>query len=138
VRTSACLDTGVIMAFYSKNPSPEVVRLMTEIKKGEIEGHVLRPILVEVYSHLCKLQGGVSFAEVTIASFLAEHEIKIIPMNKSMTYKAGRLKCQHRSRLSHIDCITIAYALNQNIIFHTTEKDLKKIIPKLKIKEHSF
>ncbi len=71
MRASACLDTGDIMAFYSKNPSPDVVRLKTEIKKGEIEGHVLRPILVEVYSHLCKLQGGGSLAEVTIASILA-------------------------------------------------------------------
>ncbi len=134
----ALLDTGVITAFYSKNPDSHILALMDAIKMGTIEGRVLRPTLVEIYSHLCKLPGGITLAESTVASFLKEYTIKIIPMDNSIAFKAGMLKCQHRARLSNVDCIEIAHALNDNIEFHTTEKKLHEILPKLKIKTYSF
>jgi hypothetical protein len=40
---------------------------------------------------------------------------------------AGKMKCQHRTVLSYIDCMSIAHTLKMNIPFHTTEKKLKQI-----------
>ena len=134
----ALIDTGVVTAYYSKRPTAQVIELMERVKEGKTCGQLLRPIMVEVYSHLCKLPGGMQFAESTLASFMAEFSLEIVPLDASITYKAGKLKCQHRTSLSMVDCLAIAYCLNRNVTFHTTEKGLKKLIPRLKIATYSF
>jgi predicted nucleic acid-binding protein len=121
----ALLDTGVILAFYCGTPEPNLV-------------HLMRTTLVETLSQLCKQPGGVTFAESTIASFLKNYSILVQDFDSSVAFKAGKLKCQHRRKLSSVDCVAIAYALNNNISFHTTEKELHEIIPKLKLETYSF
>ncbi|MGV9199756.1 MAG: hypothetical protein ACOC4M_13180, partial [Promethearchaeia archaeon] len=46
--------------------------------------------------------------------------------------------CRYAHILSYNDCLLIGYALNTKIPVYTTEKDLKKTIPNLKVKEYSF
>jgi predicted nucleic acid-binding protein len=134
----ALLDTGVILAFYCGTPEPNLVHLMERIKSGGIAGVLMRTTLVETLSQLCKQPGGVTFAESTIASFLKNYSILVQDFDSSVAFKAGKLKCQHRRKLSSVDCVAIAYALNNNISFHTTEKELHEIIPKLKLETYSF
>ena len=134
----ALLDAGVVYNFYTKNTNEKIVQLMDDINTGKVEGRIFYPTLVEIFSHLCKMPGGVSFAEVTISSFLITYKVEIIPIDESIMFKAGRLKCQFRAELSNVDCISIAYALNQNVTFHTTEKNLGELIPKLKLVMYRF
>ncbi|HME52438.1 MAG TPA: PIN domain-containing protein [Candidatus Lokiarchaeia archaeon] len=134
----ALLDTGVIVIFYCGTPEPKLVQLMERIKSGTIGGILMRTTLVEALSQLCKQPGGVTFAESTMASFLKNYNIRVQDFDSNVAFKAGKLKCQHRKKLSNVDCVAIAYALNNNIPFHTTEKELHKVIPKLKLETYSF
>ena len=110
---------------------------MKEIKERKIEAYIVIPIMTEVFYHICKLNGKIA-AESTVASFLSLYPIKIVQLNKSLIIKAGYLKCKHHQLLSYNDCFAIAYALNKKITFHTTEKELKKLFPNLKVRTYNF
>jgi PIN domain nuclease of toxin-antitoxin system len=105
---------------------------------GSLETYVISPVLVEVFSQLCKLEGGIEFAGKAIIEFLNTYPIKWVNLNQSLVIQAGQLKCKHRNILSLVDCMVIGYAINNSIPIHTTEKDLKKYFPKLKIVTYSF
>ena len=132
-----CLDTGMITLLYSKDTPQSILQLFKKIKEETIEAHVLSPLLTESFYHICRLSGKVA-AETILASFLNTYPIKLVNLNQSLIIKAGVLKCQHTKILSYNDCFTIAYALNKRLIFHTTEKEIGKIFPTLKLKTYSF
>ena len=73
----ACLDTGIIALFYSKDAPKPILKLMKEIKEEKIEAYIVLPIITEVFFHICKLNGKVA-AESTIASFLNSYPIKMV------------------------------------------------------------
>ncbi|HME56011.1 MAG TPA: hypothetical protein VKM55_27660 [Candidatus Lokiarchaeia archaeon] len=134
----ACLDTGVITLFYS-NPVPlKVTQLREAIFTGNIEAYVVSPVLVEAFSQLCKLDGGIDFAEKIIIEFLNTYPVKLASLNQSLIIKAGQLKCKHRNILSLANCIAIGHALIKKMEFHTTEKNIDKLFPKLKIVKYHF
>jgi len=137
MKKKACLDTGIITQFYSKEPPKSILHFMDSIKAGKIEAYVLSPIIVEAFYHICKLKGKAN-AEIMIATFLKTYPLKIVNFNQSLIFKAGILKCQHRAELSYNDCYAIAFSLNKKITFHTTEKRLSKILPTLKLKTYNF
>jgi predicted nucleic acid-binding protein len=122
----AYLDAGILTLFLAKNCPPKIKALMGDIKAGTIEGHVLAPVLVETFFHICKLDG-IDEAKVSINSLLKEHPLHVGEQDTSLVVSAGVLKCQHKDTLSYIDCLSIAYCLNNKCTFHTTEKKLKKI-----------
>jgi PIN domain nuclease of toxin-antitoxin system len=135
----ALLDTGIITLFYCGDKiDSNLVLLMDRIKTGAVQGILMRTTLVEALSQLCKQPGGISFAETAMASFLKNYNIMVQDFDNNIAYKACKLKCQHRKILSNVDCVAIAYALNNKIPFHTTEKELHKILPRLKIETYSF
>lgn len=134
----ACLDTGVVSLFYAEDCPLEVKTLMTQIQHQRIDAYIVAPILVEAFSQLCKAKGGIKFAEQSIIGFLNTHPVKLVTLNQSLIIKAGELKCKYRTTLSVVDCMAIAYALNKNISFHTTEKGLATLFPKLEIITYSF
>ncbi|MFO8019978.1 MAG: PIN domain-containing protein [Promethearchaeia archaeon] len=137
MKNAACLDTGIVTQFYSKNPPKKIVNVINRIKKKELKASLLYPILVEIYFHICKLLGK-DAAETRVASFLNNYSVKVINLNYSLIFKAGGLKCRYAHILSYNDCLLIAYALNKKITLYTTEKDLKKTVPSLKVKEYTF
>ena len=137
-RKKGCLDTGVITLLYSKEPPDRIVMLFQHIKTGALEAHVMHCVLSEVYSQLCKLKGGIVYAESCIGEFLTNYPVILVEFSKSLAMKSGQLKCQHRKELSFIDCSIIAYALNERITLHTTEKSFSKIVPALQVREYSF
>lgn len=132
-----CLDTGIITLLYSKDQPEEISKLFTQIMKNEIEAHVVSPIMTESFYHICKLIGK-GAAETTVVTFLNTYPIKLINLNQSLIIKAGLLKFQYYQELSYNDCFAIAYALNKKLAFHTTEKNLKKILPNLNVKSYIF
>nr|MDO8111077.1 hypothetical protein [Candidatus Sigynarchaeota archaeon] len=134
----ACLDTGVITLFYANPLPPLVAQLRSDILAGKVVAYVVSPVLVEAFSQLCKLEGGLEFAEKAIIEFLNTYPVKLVSLNQSLIIKAGQLKCKHRNMLSLVDCIAIGYALNKQLPFHTTEKDIEKVMPKLKIIKYTF
>ncbi len=133
----ACLDTGIITQFYSKEPPKSILDFMNSIKAGKIEAYALSPIIVEAFYHICNLKGKAS-AETMIATLLKTYPIKIVNLNQSLIFKAGILKCQYRTELSYNDCYAIAFSLNKKVTFHTTEKNLNRILPTLKLKTYKF
>jgi len=132
-----CLDTGIITLLYSKDKPNQITALFHQIRKDELEAHIVSPIITEAFFQICKLKGKVA-AETTIATFLNTYPIILINLNQSLIIKAGLLKCQHYNKLSYNDCFAIAYALNKKLTFHTTEKNLGKILPNLRIKSYNF
>ena len=136
-----CLDTGVLSILLSKNPTEKIQKLWKSAQSNEIECHILSPILVETYWHICKLKG-TEIAKIALTSFIRKFPHVLVDLNENIILMAGLLKCQHRTTLSYNDCISIAYCLNTKMLFHTTEKTLKKIkhntLEKLKIVKYSF
>ena len=133
----SCLDTGVITLLYSTNPPKPITNLFKKIREKSIEVHVVSPVMSEVFYHICNLNGKVA-AETVVASFLNLYPIKLVHLNQTLIIKAGLLKCQYSQLLSYIDCFSIAYALNKRLTFHTTEKELEKVIPNLKVKSYIY
>jgi PIN domain nuclease of toxin-antitoxin system len=136
-----CIDTGVLSIYFSKDITKEVSDLIDKVKKGIVEAHILKPVLVEVFHHLCRVKG-LDFAKTTIVSFMNQVPFKEIDLNTPLIIKAGTLKCQNPKKLSYIDCMCIAYALNMKIPLHTTEKTLNKLagtnLQNLKTVKYSF
>jgi len=137
MKKQICLDTGIITLLYSKGKPSQIITLFNQIRKDELEAHIVSPIITEAFFQICKLRGKAD-AEITIATFLNTYPIKLINLNQSLIIKAGLLKCQHYNELSYNDCFAVAYALNKKLTFHTTEKNLGKILPNLRIKSYIF
>ena len=134
----ACLDTGVILLFYANHIPPKVSQLKESILSRKIDAFVVSPVLVEAFSQLCRLEGGIDFAEKAVIEFLNTIPVKLVSLNQSLILKAGQLKCKHRNTLSIVDCIAIGYSINKGLQFHTTEKGLEKWFPNLKIVNYAF
>ncbi len=133
-----CLDTGVILLFYANKVPPKVLQLKDGILSRKIEAFVVSPVLVEAFSQLCRLEGGIDFAEKAIIEFLNTVPVKLVSLNQSLILKAGQLKCKHRNTLSIVDCIAIGYSINKGLQFHTTEKGIEKLFPNLKVTSYAF
>lgn len=141
MKNAACLDTGVLGIYFSKNPNQKVRDLMASAQKGDITVYILKPVLVELFYHLCKLEGK-EIASIKLTNLLKRQPFHFIDLDDSLILEAGILKCQHKTTLSYIDCMSIAFALNTNTTFHTTEKLIKNIpnntLQRLKIEKYTF
>jgi hypothetical protein len=134
----ACLDTGVITLFFTNPVPPSIKDLLDRIQSKAIDACVVSPVLVEAFSQLCKLEGGIGFAEKAIIDLLSMYPLKLVSLNQSLIIKAGELKCKHRNVLSLVDCIAIGHAVNNKLEFHTTEKSIDKLFPRLKVIKYQF
>ena len=132
-----CLDTGIFSIFFEdkSRDRPKVLELFNSFRgkggkgmggKERIEGHVINPVISEVYYQLCVLKGK-DYATSKLVSLLIIYPIKLVSPGLNDLILAGQIKCSDRKKLSYIDCLSIAYSLNANINFHTTEKLVKKI-----------
>jgi hypothetical protein len=114
---------------------------MKEIAQEKVRACVFKPVLIEAFNHLCKAHGKES-AKVQLMSFTRKFPVVQRDLDDSLVFTAGLLKCQHSKNLSYIDCISIAYCLNNKEEFHTTEKLLKRIpentLKKLKVVKYEF
>ena len=136
-----CLDTGILGIYLSTNPGKKVHNLFLGIRKGLTKAFVLKPVLIETFFHLCKLEGK-EIASIKLTNLKNQLPFNFVDLDDSLILKAGILKCQHHTSLSYIDCMSIAFCLNTNTPFHTTEKLIKKIpnntLNQLKIEKYSF
>ena len=112
MKQGICLDTGPIYLNYPKNPPTKINELFENIKKKKVEAYIISPVLVEVYKLLC-ISNGKDFAQSSINNIYERYPINIVNINKSLTMKAGSLKCKYRKKLSYIDCLVIALGLIQ-------------------------
>lgn len=124
------LDTGPITLLLMKDSPKKIEDLFTKIKSKSINAYVVRPVLIEVYKHLC-IANGKNFAQSGVIKIIDDYPLKLVEIDKSLIIKAGSLKCSYRTKLSYIDCVVIAYGLLNKLEMHTTEKNLPDI-PKLK------
>jgi predicted nucleic acid-binding protein len=141
MKQKICIDTGVITQYLSSSPPEPIINTINRVIKGEIECHILKSVLIEVYYQICKWKG-IEFARNALTSF--QKAVPYVPINldDNLIQSAGMLKCQHRTSLSYIDCMSISYCLNNDMEFHTTEKTLKGIkhntLDKLKVKKYRY
>ena len=131
-----CLDTGPLTLHFTRDEPKEITNLMQDIKHQKTEAHVISPILVEVFNHLC-IAKGKTFAEASISALQLNYPLVFVPITNDTLLKAGGLKCQYRRMLSYFDCLVIAYTLNEKLVLHTTEKNLPTI-QNLKIKTYIY
>ncbi len=121
-----CIDTGVFDIYFSTHRTGQVKALMDDVKNGNVLAYVVKPVLSEIYFHLCRLSGA-SEAAIQLANLLDSYPIDLIDTNRELLFSAGKLRCQHASTLSYIDCISITFCLSSGASFHTTEKVIKQI-----------
>ena len=110
--------------------------LFKNIKIKTTHAFVPSVILIEVYKHLCVAKGN-DYATSSIRSFQFNLKPNLISLTSDIVFKAGRLKCSYRKKLSYIDCIIIASALENDAVLHTTEKKIPKI-DNLSVIEYDF
>lgn len=124
-----------------KEENEDIVKLVSNLKKGIFHAQVLAPLLCEVYFHLCRPRGK-DYASMKVSSLPAAYSIEIIPVDMRITIRAGQLKCQYQHVLSYNDCLSIAYCLESKLTFHTTEKKLKTypsyVLEHLKVVKYSW
>jgi predicted nucleic acid-binding protein len=68
-----CLDAGVIALFFEKKPSEQIQRLKNEIQNEKTQIYLLKPVLCEVFYHLCRINGKEA-AKVQIIAFLTNYK----------------------------------------------------------------
>ncbi len=138
-----CFDTGIFSIFFGQEipDKNKISKIFKNSLSGEYEIHVLNAVLSEVFYHLCVLKG-TTYARSRIKSLTNLYPIKQISLNDDLIARTGQLKCQNRTDLSYIDCMSISYCLINKIPFYTTEKKLKQIsrpiLNKLKIVKFQF
>jgi predicted nucleic acid-binding protein len=120
-----CLDAGILGIYFSPNCTSKVTALIDRIKAGTDEAHMLKPVLSEAFFNICKVKGK-DKANQSITSFTRSVPIIQVDLDESLILFTGLLKCQHRDTLSYIDCMVLAYCINNKLVFHTTEKTLKQ------------
>ncbi|HME53590.1 MAG TPA: hypothetical protein VKM55_15295 [Candidatus Lokiarchaeia archaeon] len=128
-----CLDAGVLGIYFSVTCTTKVFALFNGIKSEKIEAHVLKPVFCEAFFNICKLNGREK-ANKDIIYLKKSFPILQVDLDESLIVFSGFLKCQHRNALSYIDCMSLSYSINYKLEFHTTEKNLKKILPDIKKK----
>lgn len=121
-----CLDAGVLGIYFSVDCTAQVHALMNDVREGKVHSCIVKPVVSEVFFHLCKGQG-VSEATTQLVNLFKLYPIELVDMDQELLFSAGKLRCQHASTLSYIDCMSIAYCLASGAAFHTTEKRLKRI-----------
>lgn len=134
--TRICLDTGPLTLHFTKDEPKEITTLMNDIKHQKTEAYVISPILVEVFKHLCVAKGK-SFAESSISALQKNYPFIFVSLTTDIILKAGGLKCHYRRILSYFDCLVIAFALNERLVLHTTEKELPSI-QNLRVKKYQY
>jgi predicted nucleic acid-binding protein len=122
----ACIDAGVLGLFLSENCTRQVEMLMDAVENRAILACIVNPVISEVFFHQCTTRGAVE-ATVQLKNLLDDYPIEIVELNQELLFSAGKLRCQHASTLSYIDCMSIAYCLHAGAAFHTTEKTIKQI-----------
>lgn len=136
-----CFDTGILDLYFSESTPKKVNDLISRVKKGELQCYIIESVLVELYLNICRLKG-IEIARITISSFIRNFPHILVNLDEDLIITAGKLKCQHRTDLSYIDCMSIALCLNTGITFHTTEKNLNKIphntLQRLKVVKYKF
>nr|MDO8115817.1 PIN domain-containing protein [Candidatus Sigynarchaeota archaeon] len=122
----ACIDSGVLDIYFSMNRSEKVKSLMDNVARRNVSAQVVKPVLSEVFFHLCKTRGAPE-ATIQLKNLLDNYPIELVDLDRDLLFSAGKLRCQHASTLSYIDCMSIAYCLDSGAEFHTTEKKIKQI-----------
>jgi hypothetical protein len=122
------LDAGILSIFFSKDSNDDADLLRVSIKANQVEAHVLKPMLCEAFFNICKSEGKDAAAS-KLATLMRIYNINQDDLDEPTINLAGTLKCQHRDKLSYIDCMNIAFCLNNKLALHTTEKSLRQILP---------
>jgi predicted nucleic acid-binding protein len=133
-----CMDTGVITQYFSKDPPTQIIELFKTIKAKNYQVYLTPNVLMEAYVNLAKLTGGTDYAEQSISSFMHKFQINIINFDQSLIFKASKIKTLYPHVFSYVDCSLIAFSLNNKITLHTTDKEIKKKFPQLKIITYNF
>jgi predicted nucleic acid-binding protein len=121
-----CLDTGVLDIYFSSHLTEPVKMLMDDVRTGNLSAFIVMPVLSEIFFHLCR-QNGASEAATQLTNFLNIFPIELVEPGRELLFSAGKIRCQHASTLSYIDCMSIAFCLSSGAEFHTIEKAIKQI-----------
>jgi predicted nucleic acid-binding protein len=121
-----CIDAGVLGLYLSENRTPQIKMLLNDVKNRLIQAYIVNPVLSEVFYHQCKKRGALE-TTIQLRNLLDNYPIELVELDRDLLFSAGKLRCQHQSILSYIDCMSIAYCLQSGAVFHTTEKKIKQI-----------
>ena len=89
----ACFDTGCFGIFYGTDiPSKQkITSILNKTCTKEYEVYVLKPVLSEVFYHLC-LFNGIEYARMKILSLTHIYPLIQVTLNDDLITKTGELK----------------------------------------------
>ena len=79
---TVCLDTGVLSLLFSSNPTKPVQELLKWIQAGDIHAMIPKPVLIESFLNICRLQGK-EIAKIAILNFIAKYPIEMVEFDNA-------------------------------------------------------
>lgn len=136
------LDSGLIVAFCSKNPPKKISKLFEKISEKQFHAMVVKFQISEIAFHLCKLYNKETTQQL-IYSVIDKYNIQLLDPSTDLLVDVGLFRKNYPKILSYVDCIMLLLCNQEKIIFHTTEKRLKNLlsvdlINKVKIVQYAF
>jgi ribonuclease VapC len=124
------LDSFALIAFFEDEAGADIVeRILVEITTKKAEGFM--PIINwgEIYYSTMKEQGA-DDAERIIKQ-LTKYPIKLIDADKELTYRAAKLKAQHK--IAYADCFAAALSSQRKASLVTGDPEFIKLSNEISI-----
>ena len=135
MKKKVILDTGVITILVGKKSRNEKKILLDELSdKGDLQGYVTKPILLEVAKHLSLIYRKNEVTSI-IFSFLRTLKIIVIEPDINTYIRAGRLQYSNIKILSACDSLTNTLARNKEEKYTIYTTDSKMIYESRNIKK---
>jgi len=118
------IDTGILHLYFAGDT--KVKKFFNEIIAEKSEGLIPEPILTEFYYKTC-ISLGKAIADTRYFQLRRQKNLTITTQNEKITHLMGQLKCEHRGKLSLVDCSAIATAKIHKAKLVTTDHVLAEI-----------
>lgn len=136
------LDSGIIVAFCSKNPPKKITQLFLKIASNDYVATLVISQISEIAYHLSKFYNKETIRQL-IYSIIDKYQLQIVDPSVDLSLEAGLLRKDYPSLLSYVDCVLLLMCKHERLIFHTTEKRLTEFLRvdfanQLKIVKYAF
>ena len=127
---SYVIDSFAMIAFFENEPGAEkVADVLNALMKQKVKAFMSVINWGEVYYNTMRVQG-IKKAEEVIAQF-KKYPIQLVSADQGLTYKAAKLKGEHK--IAYADCFAAALASKLKAPVITGDPEFKKLEPEISI-----
>lgn len=129
------INTGILHLYFAGDA--KVKRFFNEIVAGKSEGLICESVLAEFYYKTC-ISLGKAVADTRYFQLRRQKNLTITTQNEKITHLMGQLKCEHRGKLSLVDCSAAATAKIYKAKLVTTDHALANVAKSEKIRTEIY